>query len=148
MGLSNSPDIFQEKMSSLMGDLEYVRTYIDDLLITTKSNWQDHLHHPDIVFRRQKGAGLKVNAKKSFIGKDKLEYLGYWITRTGIQPISKKMEVIKNIASLKIKCELCQFIGIVNHYQDIWIRRSEVLTPLSKLTSKTTKSKSNKRHLR
>ena len=32
MGLCNSPDIFQEKMSILMGDLEYVRAYIDDLL--------------------------------------------------------------------------------------------------------------------
>jgi hypothetical protein len=148
MGLSNNPDIFQEKMSSLMGDLEYVRTYIDDLLITTTSDWQDHLHHPDIVFRRQKGAGLKVNAKKSFIGKDELEYLGYRITRTGIQSISKKMEAIKNIASPKIKREIRRFIEIVNHYRDMWIRRSEVLTPLSKLTSKTTKSKSNKRHLR
>jgi hypothetical protein len=80
MGLSNSPDIFQEKMSSLMGDLEYVRTYIDDLLITTKSDWQDHLHHLDVVFRRLKDAGLKVNARKSFFGRDELEYLGYWIS--------------------------------------------------------------------
>ena len=36
MGLCNSPDIFQEKMNILMGDLEYVRAYIDDLLILTK----------------------------------------------------------------------------------------------------------------
>ena len=31
MGLCNSPDIFQEKMSLLMQGLEYVRAYIDDL---------------------------------------------------------------------------------------------------------------------
>ena len=31
MGLCNSPDIFQEKMSTLMEDLDFVRTYIDDL---------------------------------------------------------------------------------------------------------------------
>ena len=31
MGLKNSPDIFQEKMSDLMKGLEFVRTYIDDL---------------------------------------------------------------------------------------------------------------------
>ena len=37
MGLCNSPDIFQEKMSTLMQDLEYVRAYIDDLLILTSS---------------------------------------------------------------------------------------------------------------
>ena len=33
MGLANSPDIFQEKINSLMGDLEFVRSYIDDCLV-------------------------------------------------------------------------------------------------------------------
>ena len=42
MGLNNSPDIFQEKMSILMGDLEYIRTYINDLLCITKGTWEDH----------------------------------------------------------------------------------------------------------
>ena len=139
MGLCNSPDIFQEKMSTLLGDLEYVRTYIDDLLITTKSDWQDHLRHLDIVFHRLREAGLKINAKKSFFGKDELEYLGYWISRKGIQPISKKVEAIKNLVSPKTKRELRRFIGIVNYYRDMWIRRSDILAPLSKLTSKTVK---------
>jgi hypothetical protein len=139
MGLCNSPDIFQEKMSTLMGDLEFVRTYIDDLLITTKSTWNDHLRHLDIVFHRIHEAGLKINAKKSFFGKDELEYLGYWITRQGIQPVSKKVEAIKNIAPPKTQRELRRFIGIVNYYRDMWIRRSDVLAPLSKLTSKTVK---------
>jgi hypothetical protein len=88
MGLSNSPDIFQEKMSTLFGDLEYVRTYINDLLITTMSNWDDHLRHLDIVFHHLQQAGLKVNVKKSFFGRDELEYLGYWIT-SGREQIPK-----------------------------------------------------------
>ena len=49
---------------------------------------------------------LKVNAKKSFFGKDELKYLGYWITHSGIQPVKKKVEVIKNIAPPKTKREL------------------------------------------
>jgi hypothetical protein len=93
----------------------------------------------DIVFQRLKETGLKVNAKKSFFGKDELEYLGYWITRQGIQPISKKVEAIKNIAAPKTRRELRRFIGIVNYYRDMWIRRSDVLAPLSKLTSNTEK---------
>ena len=43
MGISGSPDIFQGKMSSLMESLEYVRTYIDDLLVLTKCSFEDHL---------------------------------------------------------------------------------------------------------
>ena len=39
------PDIFQEKMGTLMHDLEYVRAYIDDLLMimTSGSDLKDHL---------------------------------------------------------------------------------------------------------
>ena len=43
MGLCNSPDIFQEKMSELMEGLEFVRTYIDDLLCLMKGSFEDHL---------------------------------------------------------------------------------------------------------
>ena len=84
MGLCNSPDIFQEKMNTLMGDLEYVRAYIDDLLILTKGSFIDHLNKLEEIFKRLKQAGLKVNAKKSFFAQEELEYLGYWITRKGI----------------------------------------------------------------
>ncbi len=38
MGVSGSPDIFQAKFSELMMTLEFVRAYIDDLLVITKAN--------------------------------------------------------------------------------------------------------------
>ena len=126
-------------MNSLFGDLEFIRTYIDDLLVLTKSDWQDHLRHLDIVLHRLWQAGLKVNAKKSFFGREELEYLGYWISRAGIQPIAKKVEAIKNIAPPTTKRELRRFIGIVNYYRDMWVHRADVLTPLTALTSKTAK---------
>ena len=43
MGLCNSPDIFQEQLSHLFRDIEYVREYIDDLLITSNGTVDDHL---------------------------------------------------------------------------------------------------------
>ena len=139
MGLCNSPDIFQEKMSSLMADLEFVRAYIDDLLILTKGTFQDHLNKLSQVLTRLQEAGLKVNATKSFFAREQLEYLGYWITRDGIQPSLTKVSAIQQLAEPKTKKELRKFIGMVNYYRDMWIRRSEVLAPLAALTSKTTK---------
>ena len=52
MELSNSPDIFQEKMSGLMADLEYVQAYIDDLLCISRGDWEDHLDKLDAVFAK------------------------------------------------------------------------------------------------
>ena len=41
--LCNSPDIFQEKMNELFDGLEYIRAYIDDLLILTNGTWEDRI---------------------------------------------------------------------------------------------------------
>ena len=139
MGLANSPNIFQEKINDLLGDLEYIRAYIDDCLIITKSTWEDHLDKLNEVLLRLKQAGLKVNAMKSFFGQYALEYLGYWITRDGIQPLPKKVAAILNIATPKTHKELRRFIGIINYYRDMWVHRSDALAPLSALTSKNVK---------
>ena len=37
MGLCNSPDIFQEKLNELMDGLEFLRAYLDDVLIPSKT---------------------------------------------------------------------------------------------------------------
>jgi hypothetical protein len=136
MGLANSPHIFQEKMSTLMDGLEFVRTYLDDCLVLTTGSWDDHLAKLKMILVRLQAAGLKINAQKSFFGQDKLEYLGYWITRSGIQPLPKKVDAIKNIATPKTRKELRRFIGMVNYYRDMWIHRSDALAPLTASTSK------------
>ena len=43
VGIAGLPDIFQAKMSELMATLEFVRTYLDDLLCITKGDLEDHL---------------------------------------------------------------------------------------------------------
>ena len=95
MGLCNSPDIFQEQMTTLMDGLEFVRAYIDDLLCLTKGSWSDHQEKLEQFFKCLEDAGLKVNTKKSFFGRHKLEYLGYWITQSGIMPVPKRLMQLK-----------------------------------------------------
>ena len=92
MGLVNSPDIFQENISTLMDRIEFVRTYLDDCLGLTSGTWEEHLEKLEQVLVRLKSAGLKVNAQKSFFGQSQLEYLGYWITRDG-QRKCKRSEI-------------------------------------------------------
>lgn len=139
MGLCNSPDIFQEKMSDLMKGLDFVRTYIDDLLVITNGTFEEHLEKLNQVLERLDEAGLKVNAGKSSFCQHELEYLGYWVTREGIKPLPKKVAAIKNIAPPKTKRQLRSFIGLINYYRDAWIRRSDILAPLAALTGKNSK---------
>ena len=68
-----------------MQDLEFVRTYIDDLLAITKGSFDAHLQKLDVVLARLNKAGLKVDAKKSFVAQSELEYLGQGWHTTNLQ---------------------------------------------------------------
>ena len=85
--------------------------------------------------------GLKVNANKCSFAQDKLEYLGYLITRKGIKPIAKKIEAMKRIKPPTNKKQLRSFIGMINYYRDMWKHRSVILEPLTALTSSKVKWK-------
>ena len=139
MGVHSSPDIFQHRMATLMDGLQFVRTYLDDLLLITKGDFSDHLDKLEKVLERLRNAGLKVNAEKSFFGRAELEYLGYWITRDGFQPLPQKVQAIINMKAPQNVRQLRRFIGMINFYRDMWIRRSHILAPLTRLTSKKTK---------
>jgi hypothetical protein len=90
MDIAGSPDIVKGKMSELMEFLEYVQAYIDDLLCISMSSLEDHLEKLEEVLRRLCSAGLKVNAKNLTFCTLEIEYLGYVLTRDGIQPQSNK----------------------------------------------------------
>ena len=57
-------------MSELMCDLEYVRTYIDDVIAITTGNWDDHLEKLEEILKQLADAGLKINAKKISLWKN------------------------------------------------------------------------------
>ena len=139
MGLCNSPDIFQEKMSKLFIGIDTVRVYIDDLLHVTKGSWTEHITVLEEMFTRPQKAELKVNARKSCFGAQKFDYLGFYVTCDGVMPIPKKVEAIQALAVPKTRKKLRQFIGMINFYCDMWQKRSEILAPLSGLTSKNVK---------
>ena len=146
MGLCNSPDIFQEKVNTLFQELEWVRAYIDDVLCISTKTWDDHLDKLEKVFNKLQQAGLKVNANKSKFGMHSVEYLGYIIGREGISPVPKKVEAILKIKEPKNKKELKRFLGMINFYKDFWIRRSEILAPLTELTSEKKEFKWTEEH--
>jgi hypothetical protein len=50
MGFAGSADIFQAEMGNLMVTLEYVREYIDNLLVITRGSHNDHLDKLEQVF--------------------------------------------------------------------------------------------------
>jgi hypothetical protein len=58
MGFARSADIFQAEMGNLMATLEYVRAYIDNLLVIAKGSFDDHQDKLKQVFIQLCKAGL------------------------------------------------------------------------------------------
>ncbi len=77
MGFGGSANIFQAQMMNSMASLEFLQAYIDDLLIITRGILDDHLLKMETVLTRLHDTGLKVNAAKSSICTDEIEFLGY-----------------------------------------------------------------------
>ncbi len=126
MGFAGSADIFQAEMMDLMEALEYVRAYIDDLLVITRGTLEDHLAKLREVLRRLREAGLKVNAIKSHFCTHNIEYLGYILTREGIKPQPKKVQAILVLVlnpPNNVK-ELWHFLGMEQYYCNMWAIRN------------------------
>ena len=128
MGLSSSADMFQEKMSWLVQELENVFVYIDDLLIITSGSYDEHLKKVDIVLQRLSKGGLKVKPNKCKWAMSEVEYLGHWITREGVKPMTDKVESILGIQRPRTRKEIRRFMGMINFYRDMWKHRSHLST--------------------
>ena len=135
MGLIGSPDIFQAIIYDLMGDLQNVRVYLDDILVTTAGSFEDHLKHVELVLQHLTDAGFAVNLHKSLFAVNKIDYLGYWVTHRGIQPQPKKVEAIMRLTPPTTKRQLRCFLGMINYYRDMWRPRSHILAPLTAMCS-------------
>jgi Reverse transcriptase (RNA-dependent DNA polymerase) len=91
MGVANSPDIFQSKISQLMVGLEFVIAYLDDMLIETKGSYTEHLQRLEQVLVKLDKASLRINIEKCTFDSQEFEYLGYLVTTIVIRPLPSKV---------------------------------------------------------
>ena len=62
-GLKNAPAEFSRIMYQILGDLNFVEIYLDDITIHS-ADFDTHFKHVGIVFNRLQTANLKMNRSK------------------------------------------------------------------------------------
>ena len=67
MGYACLSEIFQAEMMKLIEALEYVRAYIDNLLVITRGTLKDHRKKLREVIRKLRGARLTMPPNRSFV---------------------------------------------------------------------------------
>ena len=82
-GLAQVPACFQELMTGILKDLNFVIAYLDDIIIFSKT-LQEHLSHIRKVFEKLWSAKLSTKMSKcNFLSKE-IQYLGHILSITGI----------------------------------------------------------------
>ena len=112
MGISSAPDIFQQVMTDLLRDLEFVQVHINDVLITSDGSMEDHMKKVGQVLKRLENIGFRANLTKCHLFQQSLDYLGYRITKQGVTAQPKKVQAIHNIQSPKNRRQLKRFVGM------------------------------------
>jgi transposase InsO family protein len=130
MGLSFSPDTAQQIMEDLFRDIDEVDCYIDDVGVFNNS-WNEHLQTLERVLQRLQDNNFVCNPLKCDWGVKETDWLGYWLTPTGLRPWKKKIAPILGLARPKTPKELRSFIGAVTFYRDMFPHRSHILAPLT-----------------
>ncbi|GBM46909.1 Retrovirus-related Pol polyprotein from transposon 17.6, partial [Araneus ventricosus] len=130
-GLCNASATFQRFVDEVTRDLDGVYSFIDDILIASKSP-QEHMLHLRALFERLCYYGLTINHSKCKFGESSLEFLGYQISENGLQPLPDRVEAIQKFPMPKTLTQLRRFLGMYNFYRRFIPRAAHILAPLNK----------------
>lgn len=113
-GISNAPEIFHATFSTIFGDIQGVKIYIDDILIFAKTQ----VEHDKIlknVFDRAREYGVTFNKDKCIMGKTEVKYMGHILSGDGIKLDPDRAKAIAEIPVPKNRDDLNRFLGMVTY---------------------------------
>ena len=137
-GISSTPAIFQRVMEILLQGIPNVSVYIDDILITGRTQ-EEHLQNLQVVLSRLERAGLRLKRPKYTFMLPSLDYLGYRISAEGIQPTKEKVGAILEAPDPQNISQLRSFLRMLNYCVNFLPNLSTTLPPLYSLLQKSKK---------
>ena len=134
-GLYQAPPYFQLLVSKVIEGLPFAFWYLDDILVFS-ANIKEHLEHIRILFQRLREADLKVSKRKCSFLKAHVQYLGHYISGSGLEPVPEKLESLKRMPPPTDITGVRKFLGFIGYYWKFIPWYSDIARPLTNLTHK------------
>ena len=136
-GLCNPPATFEHLIESVLARMpwETCLVYLDDIIVLGKS-FDEHLDNLAQVFERLRNSHLKLSTKKCCLCQPQITYLGYVVTRSGIEPDPTKIEAVRLWPVPLNVQELRSFLGLCSYYRRFVRDFAKIAKPLHSLTQK------------
>ena len=115
-GLMGAPASFSRLMELIMADAENIITYIDDILVHSKTH-SDHLQHIETALLRLRKAHLHLNPGKCIFGATSVQYLGQTISANGVSRGKSKTEAVASCPPPTSIKQLKSFLGLANYFR-------------------------------
>ncbi|RXN16546.1 putative protein K02A2.6-like protein [Labeo rohita] len=132
-GVTSAPSLFQQAMDQVLSGLAGVQCYLDDILVTGKTE-AEHLSNLDSTLQRLKQYGLRVRKDKCEFFKQSVEYLGHQVINAdGLHKAPSKVRAILEAPTPQNTSQLQSFIGFLNYYGRFINGLATLLRPLHQL---------------
>ena len=113
--IASAPAVFQGAMDTILQDVPGVICYLDDILITGKTD-SEHFHNLEEVLQRLQWHGVRLRKEKCQFLQESVEYLGHRIDETGVHTSLQKVKAVVDVPSPCNLQELRSFLGLLNYY--------------------------------
>ncbi|KAK1619641.1 hypothetical protein QYE76_025158 [Lolium multiflorum] len=136
-GLTNAPSTFMRLMNHVLREFigKFVVVYFDDILIYSR-NESDHTIHIRHVLQVLRDNQLYGNLEKCTFCKDKVIFLGYVVSKHGVEVDVSKIEAIQNWPTPMNVSQVRSFHGLAGFYRRFVPNFSTIAAPLNDLTKK------------
>ena len=122
-------------MDTILHDLPFVTTYLDDVLIHSPSI-EEHESHLKVAFDRFQSAGLTLCGGKCSIGICQERYLGHVFSTKVMEPDSNKISAVCEWPILTDSSDLQRFLGLASYSHRYIKCFADIALPLYQLTNK------------
>ena len=136
-GLRGAPSTFQRVMQSIFRDefLEVLIVYLDDIIVFSQ-DIKTNLQRQEMVFRKLREHGMKIEAKKCQFFRSKVTYLGHVVSADGVATDPAKTEAVTNWPQPKTLKDPRSYLGFASYYRRFVPHFTQLARPLHEVVSK------------